>query len=155
VATCQWTDPVAAVAGAPWDFVLAADVLYLHSGLAALLPRLVGSTGQIWIADQARPPARDFLAACRDWATIATAGTADPDGRDDSPTPAAPPIRYGPRTGRAHSRSNTSGPPLSTGDHVQTPRDEDEILDPRRLERVGGASPNGRRRARTAASPRR
>lgn len=82
VATCHWTDPVAAVAGAPWDFVLAADVLYLHSGLdalRALLPRLVGSTGEIWIADQARPPARDFLAACRDWATISTASTANPE----------------------------------------------------------------------------
>ena len=79
VATCEWTDPVAAVAGAPWDFVLAADVLYLHSGLDALrdlLPRLVGSTGEIWIADQARPPARDFLTACCDWAVISTASTA-------------------------------------------------------------------------------
>ena len=82
VATCEWTDPVAAVAGAPWDFVLAADVLYLHSGLDALrdlLPRLVGSTGEIWIADQARPPARDFLTACCDWAVISTASTAIPE----------------------------------------------------------------------------
>jgi predicted nicotinamide N-methyase len=82
VATCDWTDPVVAVAGAPWDFVLAADVLYRHSGLDALhalLPRLVGSTGEIWIADQARPPAHDFLAACRGWATITTAGTANPE----------------------------------------------------------------------------
>ena len=73
---------MAAVAGAPWDFVLAADVLYLHSGLdalRALLPRLVGSTGEIWIADQARPPARDFLTACRDWAVISTASTANPE----------------------------------------------------------------------------
>ena len=78
----DWTDPVAAVAGAPWDFVLAADVLYLHSGLdalRALLPRLVGSTGEIWIADQARPPARDFLTACCDWAIISTASTAIPE----------------------------------------------------------------------------
>ena len=44
----------------------------------ALLPRLVGSTGEIWIADQARPPARDFLAACRDWAVTSTASTANP-----------------------------------------------------------------------------
>ena len=82
VATCEWTDPVAAVAGAPWDFVLAADVLYQHSGLDALrdlLPRLVGSTGEIWIADQARPPARDFLTACCDWAVISTASTAIPE----------------------------------------------------------------------------
>ena len=56
VETCSWADPTAAIAGAPWDIVLAADVLYRHSGLDALhalLPRLVDHTGRIWIADQA------------------------------------------------------------------------------------------------------
>ena len=82
VETCSWADPTAAIAGAPWDIVLAADVLYRHSGLDALhalLPRLVDHTGRIWIADPARPPARDFLTACGSWATITTARTADPD----------------------------------------------------------------------------
>jgi predicted nicotinamide N-methyase len=82
VETCRWADPAAAIAGAPWDIVLAADVLYLHSGLdalQALLPRLVDSTGEIWIADQARPPAREFLAACNRWATISPTDTANPE----------------------------------------------------------------------------
>jgi predicted nicotinamide N-methyase len=79
---CDWTDPVTALAGAPWDIVLAADVIYLHSGLdalRALLPRLVDDAGEIWIADEGRPPARDFLAACSRWATISTTGTANPE----------------------------------------------------------------------------
>ena len=82
VATCSWADPVAAVTDAPWDLVLAADVLYRHSGLdalGALLPRLVDSTGEIWIADQGRPPARDFLAACGRWATVSATSTANPE----------------------------------------------------------------------------
>jgi predicted nicotinamide N-methyase len=82
VETCTWADPTAATAGAPWDVVLAADVLYRHPGLdalLALLPRLVDDTGQIWIADQARPPAHDFLAACTRWATITTTDTANPE----------------------------------------------------------------------------
>jgi predicted nicotinamide N-methyase len=80
-AVCGWAEPTVALAGAPWDLVLAADVLYLNPALddlARLLPRLVGDDGEIWIADQARPPARDFLAACRRWATISTVATADP-----------------------------------------------------------------------------
>ena len=46
VASCDWTDPVAAVAGAPWDVVLPADVLYRHSDLDALrAPCFPGSSG--------------------------------------------------------------------------------------------------------------
>lgn len=79
VACCDWADPAAVTAGAPWDLVLAADVLYAHSGLdalAALLPRLVDAGGEVWIADEGRPPAADFLAAASRWATVATAPTA-------------------------------------------------------------------------------
>ncbi|MCE3551370.1 methyltransferase domain-containing protein [Pseudonocardia sp. RS11V-5] len=82
VAQCDWSDPWAAIAGAPWDLVLAADVLYLHDrldALGALLPRLVCGAGEVWLADQGRPPARDFLAACESWATVDTTGTADPE----------------------------------------------------------------------------
>ncbi|GAA4693974.1 hypothetical protein GCM10023215_34410 [Pseudonocardia yuanmonensis] len=82
VAQCDWSDPWSAIAGAPWDLVLAADVLYLHDGLdalGALLPRLVCGAGEIWLADQGRAPARDFLAACERWATVGTTGTADPE----------------------------------------------------------------------------
>ena len=82
VAACDWTDPVAAVAGRPHgrSRVLAADVLYRHSGLdalCALLPRLVGSTGEIWIADQARHrPATSSPRAVTSGRHIPTASTA-------------------------------------------------------------------------------
>ncbi|GAA1838723.1 hypothetical protein GCM10009836_17170 [Pseudonocardia ailaonensis] len=79
VAHCDWSDPWSAVAGAPWDLVLAADVLYNHESLpalAALLPRLVRGTGEIWIADQDRPPAHAFLQGCARWASVDTSATA-------------------------------------------------------------------------------
>jgi hypothetical protein len=82
VARCDWSDPLSAIAGAPWDVVLAADVLYLHDGLdalGALLPRLVRGSAEVWLADQGRPPARDFLAACERWSTVSTTGTAHPE----------------------------------------------------------------------------
>ncbi|MEU7812516.1 methyltransferase domain-containing protein [Pseudonocardia sp. NPDC049154] len=82
VAQCDWSDPWSAIAGAPWDLVLAADVLYLHDGLdalGALLPRLVLGSGEVWLADQGRPPARDFLASCERWSTVSTSGTAHPE----------------------------------------------------------------------------
>jgi len=63
---CSWTDPEPLVARAPWDLVLASDVLYeARNGeaLLPLLPRLVGWRGEIWLADPGRPPAARFLAA--------------------------------------------------------------------------------------------
>jgi predicted nicotinamide N-methyase len=67
-AVCAWGEPDALVARAPWDLVLAADVLYERRNvglLLALLPRL-GS--EVWLADPGRPPAREFLdAAAREW----------------------------------------------------------------------------------------
>lgn len=82
VAQCDWSDPWSAIAGAPWDLVLAADVLYLHDeldALGALLPRLVCGSGEVWLADQGRPPARDFLASCERWSVVSTTGTAHPE----------------------------------------------------------------------------
>ena len=73
VAECSWADPEPVLSRGPWDLVLAADVLYLHSGLADLadlLPRLAGGTGQVWLADPGRPPAAAFLEACLRWARI-------------------------------------------------------------------------------------
>jgi predicted nicotinamide N-methyase len=49
------------VARAPWDLVLAADVLYERRNvdqLLALLPRL---GGEVLLADPGRPPAAAFL----------------------------------------------------------------------------------------------
>ncbi len=63
---CSWTDPRALVAEAPWDLVLAADVLYESRNvdqLLELLPRLVDSSGTVLIADPGRRPAERFLRA--------------------------------------------------------------------------------------------
>jgi predicted nicotinamide N-methyase len=63
---CSWTDPGPLLERAPWDLVLASDVLYEArnaEALLALLPRLAGARGEIWLADPGRPPAAGFLAA--------------------------------------------------------------------------------------------
>jgi predicted nicotinamide N-methyase len=66
---CSWTAPEPLLARAPWDLVLASDVLYeARNGdvLLKLLPRL---GDEVWLADPGRPPARRFLeSAQRDWA---------------------------------------------------------------------------------------
>jgi predicted nicotinamide N-methyase len=66
---CSWTAPEPLLDRAPWDLVLASDVLYeARNGdaLLSLLPRLVGERGQVWLADPGRPPAAPFLAAAED-----------------------------------------------------------------------------------------
>ena len=65
-AVCSWTEPGPMLAQAPWDLVLAADVLYESRNVAqllGLLPRLVDQTGAVWIADPGRRPAQRFLDA--------------------------------------------------------------------------------------------
>ena len=65
---CSWTEPEPLVAQAPWDLVLASDVLYeARNGdvLLELLPRL---GPEVWLADPGRPPSARFLElARRDW----------------------------------------------------------------------------------------
>lgn len=66
--TCSWQDAGVLVERAPWDLVLAADVLYERRNLAllrALLPRLVGDRGEIWLADPGRAFADEFLSDVR------------------------------------------------------------------------------------------
>jgi predicted nicotinamide N-methyase len=58
----RWDEPEPLVAGAPWELVLGADLLYEARNaeqLAALLPRL---GGEILLAEPGRPFARSFLA---------------------------------------------------------------------------------------------
>jgi len=65
-AVCPWTEPEALVAEAPWDLVLAADVLYESRNvdqLLELLPRLVDGSGEVLIADPGRRAAERFLRA--------------------------------------------------------------------------------------------
>jgi predicted nicotinamide N-methyase len=68
VALVDWREPRLLLDGAPWDLVIAADVLYTHQAvdtLLRLLPKLVGPGGQALIADPSRAGCRDFLAAAR------------------------------------------------------------------------------------------
>jgi predicted nicotinamide N-methyase len=63
-AVCPWDVPGVLVSRAPWDLVLAADVLYEQRNvgwLLALLPWLVDGSGEVWIADPSRERADEFL----------------------------------------------------------------------------------------------
>jgi predicted nicotinamide N-methyase len=70
-----WADPGPLADRAPWDLVLAADVLYEQRNAAQLLdllPRLVGE-GEVWLADPGRRPTAGFLsAAARVWTLRST-----------------------------------------------------------------------------------
>jgi predicted nicotinamide N-methyase len=64
VRVCAWAHPEELLARAPWDLVLAADVLYERRNvplLARLLPCLLDRGGEALIADPGRPPADEFL----------------------------------------------------------------------------------------------
>jgi predicted nicotinamide N-methyase len=71
----RWQEPQRILREAPWDVVLAADVLYERRNadqLLELLPRL-GS--EVLLADPSRPHAERFLeAAARDWVIETTHG---------------------------------------------------------------------------------
>jgi predicted nicotinamide N-methyase len=59
-----WGTPGPLLAGAPWDLVLASDVLYerrMADALLELLPRLVGDRGTVLLSDPGREPAAAFL----------------------------------------------------------------------------------------------
>ncbi len=76
---CAWGAPEAIVARAPWDLVLASDVLYERRNaglLLRLLPRLVDQRGLVLLADPGRAAARNFFegAEAGGW-TIKTSGS--------------------------------------------------------------------------------
>ena len=65
---CDWAAPAPLLARAPFQLVLASDVLYEQRNvdqLLDLLPRLVGERGRILLADPGRAPAERFLASAR------------------------------------------------------------------------------------------
>jgi predicted nicotinamide N-methyase len=65
---CSWAEPGPLVERAPWDLVLASDVLYEARNVDALLALLPRLGREAWIADPGRRPAERFLAeAARDW----------------------------------------------------------------------------------------
>jgi predicted nicotinamide N-methyase len=70
---CSWTEPDLLIERAPWDLVLASDVLYEPrngEALLPLLPRLVDARGEIWLADPGRVAAAPFLTAAAERFTI-------------------------------------------------------------------------------------
>jgi predicted nicotinamide N-methyase len=60
-AIVDWTKPDALVTRAPFDIVLAADVLYERASVAQLLSLLPRVAGQAWLADPGRPAAEAFV----------------------------------------------------------------------------------------------
>jgi predicted nicotinamide N-methyase len=64
-ALCTFDRPERLLAEAPWDLVLAADVLYEQRNIPVLLwllPRLVDASGEVFIADPGRRMLPTFLA---------------------------------------------------------------------------------------------
>jgi predicted nicotinamide N-methyase len=70
-----WDDPGALLEDAPWDLVLASDVLYERRNvelLLDLLPRLVGGRGEVLLADPDRAPAEAFVERVRERLALRT-----------------------------------------------------------------------------------
>jgi predicted nicotinamide N-methyase len=61
-ARVDWANPDELVRRAPFDLVLAADVLYERASVAPLLSLLPRLAPEIWLADPGRPAADAFLA---------------------------------------------------------------------------------------------
>ncbi len=67
-ATADWSDPGELLERAPFDLVLASDVLYERASVAQLLSLLPRLAPEAWLADPGRPAAEPFLeAANRRW----------------------------------------------------------------------------------------
>jgi predicted nicotinamide N-methyase len=64
-AAVDWAEPDELVARAPFDLVLAADVLYERAGVAQLLSLLPRLAPEAWLADPGRPAAGAFIEEAR------------------------------------------------------------------------------------------
>jgi predicted nicotinamide N-methyase len=64
-ATVEWARPEELLKRAPFDLVLAADVLYERAGVAALLSLLPRLAPEAWLADPGRSAADAFLDQAR------------------------------------------------------------------------------------------
>jgi predicted nicotinamide N-methyase len=62
---CSWTAPEPLLERAPWDLVLASDVLYETRNADALLELLPRLGNDVWLADPGRKPAERFLSEAR------------------------------------------------------------------------------------------
>ena len=91
----DWLTPVALVDRAPFDLVLAADVLYAVSSIAPLLALLSRLGGEAWLASPDRSAAGVFFSrAARDWLVE---------------TEARGPVRLHRLRKRAHARQTGNG----------------------------------------------
>jgi predicted nicotinamide N-methyase len=75
LARVDWALPEALLERAPFDLVLAADVLYERRNLEPLLDLMGRLAGEVWLADPGRPPLEDFLAAAAAGWAIERRGT--------------------------------------------------------------------------------
>jgi predicted nicotinamide N-methyase len=64
-AMVDWTEPRELLSRAPFDLVLAADVLYERPSVAQLLSLLPRLAAMAWLADPGRPAAAAFLEQAR------------------------------------------------------------------------------------------
>jgi predicted nicotinamide N-methyase len=64
-AKVDWAEPDELVRRAPFDLVLAADVLYERASVAQLLSLLPRLAEEAWVADPGRPAAEPFLEQAR------------------------------------------------------------------------------------------
>ncbi len=72
-ALVDWGEPEELVARAPFDLVLAADVLYERRAVTQLLKLLPRLAPEVWLADPGRPAASVFLErAAAHWSVSAT-----------------------------------------------------------------------------------
>jgi predicted nicotinamide N-methyase len=71
-AAVDWAEPDELIRRAPFDLVLAADVLYERGSVAQLLSLLPRLAPQAWLADPGRPAAEAFLDEARRRWTVET-----------------------------------------------------------------------------------
>jgi len=64
-ATVEWAEPDELVQRAPFDLVLAADILYERASVAPLLSLLPRLAAEAWLADPGRPAADAFVEQAR------------------------------------------------------------------------------------------
>jgi predicted nicotinamide N-methyase len=69
----DWGEPADLLASAPFDLVLAADVLYEEESAAPLLSLLPRLGREVWLADPGRARARAFVERARERWTVTTA----------------------------------------------------------------------------------
>jgi predicted nicotinamide N-methyase len=71
-AVVDFSAPDELISRAPFDLVVAADVLYERSSVAKLLPLLPRLAREAWIAEPGRPAADAFMEQAPRWWTIET-----------------------------------------------------------------------------------